>query len=225
MFGILQRSAGDRAHKMSKSVRGHTRRHVKGRAAPEICGVTVRSGQPKIGQFNGEPTVRNENVLRLEIPMVDTLLVAALHRIQDLEEHTLGQEVVSHVMTLLRDVREQVAFRAELQDDECSIDGIHYLDEGDNVGMGASRMVKLDLLLLELSLPGIEANFVQGLNCILDIRGQIDGSINDTVRANPEDRGQPQAMGENLAKSRLGGTRNRGGVNQRVLVTIGRWWW
>lgn len=50
----------------------------------------VASGQSKVGEFAGHALVSDEDILRLQIPVVDSNGVAVINGIQDLEESSLG---------------------------------------------------------------------------------------------------------------------------------------
>jgi hypothetical protein len=65
--------------------------------------------------------IGNQNVFGLQIPVVDSNGVAELDGVQDLEKSMFGQLVVAHESAVLSDVREQVAFRAELNHNKGTI--------------------------------------------------------------------------------------------------------
>jgi hypothetical protein len=54
--------------------------------------------------------------------------MAKLYSVQDLEEHTLGQEVIADKVSFIGNVREQVSFWAILHNDVGTIHGIHDAD-------------------------------------------------------------------------------------------------
>lgn len=125
--------------------------------------------------------VSNQDVFRLEIPVVDSNGMAVFHGIQDLEKSPLGKGIIPNILAALRDVGEEIAFWAILNHDVRAVGGIHNLDQGNNIGVSAGLVVKLNLSLLELALSWLEANLVQRLNSIwgvcLDVHGSVDYSI------------------------------------------------
>jgi hypothetical protein len=90
--------------------------------------------------------------------------MAVLNSIQELEEDTPGQFVVSNVMAAFSDVGEEISFRAVFHDHEGAIGGFHNLDQGHNVGMRAGLQVEGNFSLLESFLSGIQSILCQGLD-------------------------------------------------------------
>jgi hypothetical protein len=90
--------------------------------------VSGHGGESKIGELAGHALVGDQDVLRLEVPVVDSNRVAVFHGIQDLKESTLGQSIVAYILALLGDVGEQITFRAVLDDDVGAVNGVHDLD-------------------------------------------------------------------------------------------------
>jgi hypothetical protein len=76
----------------------------------------VRGRQAKVSELASHTLVRDEDVLRLQVPVVDSNGMAVLHGIQNLEESILGQDIVSGKLASFCDVGKQVAFRAVLDD-------------------------------------------------------------------------------------------------------------
>ena len=107
--------------------------------------------------------------------------MAEVDRIQNLEERILGHGVIVQILTFLRYTREEITFRAELQDHKCAVVGRHYLNHGHYIRMVAGLMVKLYLPLLECLLSGIQANLVQSLHSVRDIRVDIDRCVYDSI--------------------------------------------
>lgn len=68
--------------------------------------------------------IGNQNVLRLEIPVVDSKGVAILDSIQELEEHVLGESIISNKAASFSDVAEKVTFRAVLDHNECAVGAV-----------------------------------------------------------------------------------------------------
>lgn len=87
--------------------------------------------------------------------MVDSNVMAILNSIQNLEEHPSDQGVIVHKVAFLRDTGEQVTFGAELNDYIGAVDGIHYADQGNHIGVLTGHVVQLNLALLKLELAGI----------------------------------------------------------------------
>ena len=105
-----------------------TRRHVERGTASKVRRIVICRGQAKVGKLDSHSIFGHEDILRLEVPVVDPERMAKLYGIQDLEEHTLGQEVITDKVSLISDVREQVSFWAILHDDVGTIHGIHDAD-------------------------------------------------------------------------------------------------
>lgn len=156
--------------------------------------------------------------------------VAELDGIQDLEEDTFDQGIISNEVALFGDVGEQVTFRAELDHHVCTIDGIHNPDQRDHVGVAASGVVELNFPLLKLELAGIQPNLVEGLDGIHDVGVDVDGRIDDAIGAYSEDGGQLQAVGQEesqtvfrgIATRQGDGGRGRGGGKHGGIHAKGR---
>ena len=61
-------------------------------------------GQTEVGELAGHALVSHQNVLRLQVPVVDSNGVAVLNGIQDLEKSPLGKGIVPNELTLFSDV-------------------------------------------------------------------------------------------------------------------------
>ena len=81
-----------------------TRGHVESGTAAKIGGNVISSGQSKIGELASHALVGDQNVLRLEIPVVDSNRMAVLNSIQDLKESTFGPVIITNELALLSDV-------------------------------------------------------------------------------------------------------------------------
>ena len=79
--------------------------------------------------------VRDQDVLRLEIPMEDAKGMAMLNGIQDLEEHLLGKIILTHVLSTLGNVEEEVSLWAVLQNDIDAVRIVDYFEHGNDVGV------------------------------------------------------------------------------------------
>jgi hypothetical protein len=93
-----------------------TRRHVKAAPTSEITRHRLRSGQSKVRNLH-HPSLPNKDILRLQIPMINPLRMASLHRLYDLQERPRDERVVVDVSALLNDAGEEVAAVAVLEDD------------------------------------------------------------------------------------------------------------
>lgn len=99
----------------------HTWRHVEGRSATEIGSVRIRGSKTKVSQLDGVAVVSDQDVLRLQVPVIDAHGVAVSNGIQDLEESSSGKLVITGIPSALSDVGEQVAIRAVLQNYICAL--------------------------------------------------------------------------------------------------------
>lgn len=149
--------------------------------------------------------VGDQDVLRLQVPVVDSQGMTELHGIQDLEKSMLGQVVVADEVALVGDAGEQVAGGTELKDHIGAIRGIHDAHQGRHVGMLAGQVVQADLALLELQLAGIQTGLVEGLDGKHDIGADIHGGVDDAVCADAQDAGQLQTVGQDEAQTVFGG--------------------
>ena len=110
--------------------------------------------------------------------------MAEFYGIQYLQKYPPGQVVIADVVASLRDIREKITIWTKLNDNESGIDGIHDLDQGDNVWMMACLMVELDFPLLELSLSRVQSGLIQCLDGVKDVGVDIDGPVDDAIRTN-----------------------------------------
>jgi hypothetical protein len=102
--------------------------------------------------------VGNQNVLRLQVPVVDPNGMTELDGIQNLQESMLGQMIVAHEPAVLGDVREQVTLGAEFDHNEGAVRAFQDAQEGHNIGMVTCLIVQSDLSSLEAALPGIQSS-------------------------------------------------------------------
>ena len=156
-------------------------------------------GQTEVGELAGHAIVSHQNVLRFEVPVVNSNGMAVLHSVQDLEKGPLGKRIVANVLALLGDVREQVTFRAVLDDDVGAVRGVHDLYQGDNIGVGRGLVVELDLPLLELLLPGLQAELVESLDSVGSVCLDVQGGVHYSVGTDAEDSGQLQPSCQDVA--------------------------
>ena len=64
----------------------------------------ISSGQSKIGELASHALVGDQDVLRLQIPVVDSNRMAVLNSIQDLKESTFGPVIITNELALLSDI-------------------------------------------------------------------------------------------------------------------------
>jgi hypothetical protein len=130
--------------------------------------------------------------------VVDSNTVAVLYGIQDLEENTPGKFVIANVLSSFGDVGKEISLRAIFNDNICAVRSVHDLHQRDDIGMGTSTVMQLHLSLLELSLPRLQADLVEGFDGIGSIGLDVQGSVDDTVRAHSKDTCQLESSGEDL---------------------------
>lgn len=159
----------------------------------------VVGGESKVGQLAGHALVGDQDVLRLQVPVVDSNGVAILYGIQNLEKGPLRKSVVSNVLALLRDIGEEVTFRAVLNDHIGAVRGIHDLYQGNHIGVGAGLVVELDLPLLELLLPRLQAKLVESLDGIGGVGVDVQSGVHYSIGANTENSGELQSSSQDLA--------------------------
>lgn len=133
--------------------------------------------------------------------MEDVLLMAILHSTKDLKEHLTGLRVVLNVVAFLGDLGKEVTFRAVLKNNKSGIPAVNDLVHGYNAVVLAGKVVKLDLTLLELLLPGIESGFVQGLDGIESTGHHIAGLVDSSVSTNAKNVDQFDVATKDRANS------------------------
>lgn len=97
-----------------------TWRHVERRSTTKVRSVRVRSGKAEVSKLDGVAVVSDQNILRLQVPVVDAQGVAVSNGVQDLEECTSGKFVIAGIPSALSDVGEQIAVGAVLQNYVCA---------------------------------------------------------------------------------------------------------
>jgi hypothetical protein len=122
--------------------------------------------------------------------------MAELYGIQELEEHTLDQGVIPDKVALVGDAGEQVALGAKLHHDVGTVHGIHDANKGDHIGMLAGLVVETNFALLIFELSGIQPRLVEGLDGILDMRVDVQGSIYNSIGTDTEDPSEFQPVGQ-----------------------------
>lgn len=141
----------------------------------------ILGSEAKVGELHSPTAIGDQYVLGFQVPMIYPNRMAEVDRIQNLEERILGHGVIVKILTFLRYTREEITFRAKLQDHKCAVVGRHYLNHGHHIGMMAGLMMKLYLPLLECLLSGIQANLVESLHRVRDIRIDIDRCVYHTI--------------------------------------------
>lgn len=110
--------------------------HIESRSASIVLGTVIGGGQTEVSQLDSVAMVGDQDVLRLQIPVVNSKLMAVLHGIQDLEEDLLGKFILTHIPTTLRDIQEEVALGAILQNNIDAVGIIHNLKHRHHILMG-----------------------------------------------------------------------------------------
>lgn len=168
--------------------------------------------------------VRDEDVLRLQIPVVDSKRVAMFNGIQNLKEDALGQSILSNILTALRDVKKQISLRAILQDDVDAVRLVDDLQHGNHVVMGRRQVVQPDLAVLEGELPAIQRSpirveLAEALDGVPQARLDVDRAIDDAIGSRSKDGGQLQLSFQASAEP---GLRRQGDVT-RLAGGYGRY--
>lgn len=133
--------------------------------------------------------------------MVNAQPVAVLHGIQDLEEGSLDQRIITYVSAPFGNVGEEVTFRAVLQNYKGAIRVIHNLEHRHYVGMCRSCIVERDLPGLELLLPSIQRSaigieLVERLYSIPGLGVVVERGIHHSVGAGSQDSLQFQRFSQ-----------------------------
>jgi hypothetical protein len=152
--------------------------------------------EAKVGKFDGSAIVHNKDVLRLEIPVVDSARVTVLDSRQDLQKYIPGLHVVADILALLGDLGKEISFRAVLKDNICAVRALQGLVKGHNIGMLA-LVVKLDLAILESPLTFVKANLGQGLYSILNVGQEVPSPVDSAICTNTENIGQLNTIVQN----------------------------
>jgi hypothetical protein len=113
--------------------------------------------------------------------MENSSRVAMLHGIENLKKDSPGLVVVSDVITVLGDSGKQVAFWTILENNKSAFRRVQHFLHRNNVGVATRLEMQFDLAILERPLPLIEAEFVQCLDCIEDVRSHITGLVNGSI--------------------------------------------
>jgi hypothetical protein len=161
----------------------------------------ISGSEAEVCEQNIGARVGNQNVLRLEVPVVDSQAVAVLHGIQDLEEGAPDKSIITHISTLFGDIREQVALRAVFQDNIGAVFVVDNLQHGHYVRVGRGSVVELDLPRLELLLSAVQrlsilVGLAQSLDSVPDAGGVVERRVDDAIRAGPQDPPELEGLSE-----------------------------
>lgn len=145
--------------------------------------------------------VGNQNVLRLQVPVVDPKSMAVLNGIQNLKKDSLGEIILTHILSAFGDVVEQISFRAILHDNVGAVMVIDDFEHRDHVGVCRGRVVQPYLPGLERDLSSVQRSSVgvelaEALHGILYTGLDVDGRIDDSVGTRPQYAGQLQGSGQ-----------------------------
>jgi len=156
----------------------------------------VLGREAKVGKLDGPAIVHHKDVLRLEVPMIDSARVAMLDSRKNLQKHVSRLHVVADILALLGDLGKKVTFRAVLKDDICAVRALEGLVKAHNIGMLA-LIVQLDFAILESPLTVVKAGLGQGLHSILDVGQEIPGPVDSAICTNAEDVSQLDTIVQN----------------------------
>ena len=175
--------------------------HVEGGSAAVVLRDGIRGSKAEICKQHIGARVGYQNVLRLQVPVVDSQAVAVLHGIQDLEKGAPDKSIITHISPFFGDIREQVSFWAVFQHNIGAVLVVDNLEHGHYVRVGRGGVVELDLPRLEFLLPAVQrlsiwVGLAQGLDCVPDASGVIEGGINHAICTRPQDPPQLQGLSE-----------------------------
>lgn len=176
-----------------------TWRHVESGATSKVGGDAFLRGQSKVGKLNGPTIVPNQDVLRLEIPVVDSLGMAMLDCGKKLQKHVLGLEIITDVVAFLGDLGKQIAFLAVLENNVCALRAVQNLQEGNHIGMLARKVMQLDLAVLESLLAWVESGLGQGLDGVGHVGHYVASLENSSIGPNTDDLGELDTTCQNSA--------------------------
>ena len=90
-----------------------TWRHVKRRTATKVVRAGLLGSKTKVRELDN--AIGDQDILRLEIPVIYANGMAKIDSVQYLKKRVFGHEIVSKVVAFFRDTGEQIAFWAELK--------------------------------------------------------------------------------------------------------------
>ena len=77
--------------------------------------------ESKVSKLYGLTIVRNQNIFRLEVPMIDANGMAEGDSIQNLQECSFGQKIITNESVLFGNIGEEVTIRTEFDHHESAI--------------------------------------------------------------------------------------------------------
>lgn len=118
--------------------------------------------------------------------------MAMFHGIQNLEKCSSDKSIIVDIPTPLGDVGKEITLRAILQNNVSAVDTIHYLQHGNDVGMGRGCVVELNLPGLEFPLSSVQRlsiwiRLAEGLYCIPGSGEMVDSRVDNPVCARTQD--------------------------------------
>ena len=151
-----------------------------------VTGNFVGGREAKVGKFDSSSLIRDQDVLRLQIPVVNPNGMAVLDRVEYLEKCLLGEMIVSDEVAMFGDIGEQVAFWTVFDHNEGAIKAVEDADQGDHIGVLTCPVMELDFATLDTALARIKASPGKRLHGIWDVGQDIDGLVHDTKGSNAE---------------------------------------
>ena len=95
----------------------------------------VGSCEAEIGDGNTKAIVKAENVLRLQVPVINTETVTILNCIEQLEEHVLDQSVVPEIAAAVQYLGKQVMVWCVVHDNIGAVVVLDDTMQRDNAGV------------------------------------------------------------------------------------------
>lgn len=119
--------------------------------------------------------------------MIDSNGVAVLDSIQDLKEGMLGAVIIANELALLGDIGEQITFRTELDDHECTVGTVQDANQRDHIGVLAGLVMESNFPTLESLLALVQSRLGQSLDSVGNLGVKINGLVDHTVGADAQD--------------------------------------
>lgn len=215
-----------------------TRTHIVGAATAEGVADLRCGGKTEVRQFYVCALRVGEDVVRLQVTVVDPVLVAVLDGVEDLDEDTLEELVVAGVDEALHHGVEEVAARAEVEDDVDEVVALVRPVDGDDVRVVLDDEMSGDFPLLVAPAAGL------GIRLLHDFDGELlrcgvsgrwgwvtgfcdcDAVEDDAVRALPEHLCEEETavvdgLAEKLGNPRSGVVGHSKGVWEGSVVEEG----
>ena len=168
-----------------------TRCHVVGTATAEGIADLGGSGETEVSQLDLGTVRVHQDVIRLQVAMVYTAVVAVLHGVEDLQEHALEERVVAGVGEAVHECVHEVAAGAQVEHDVDVGCALVNTVNGHDVRVVLDVHVHVDLALLVPSASGVRVrpfHDLHGKLLRLGVgrgcrRSLIDGAVDDAVCA------------------------------------------